>query len=119
MKNTSLKREDTSLISVLQDHFKEELNLARVKLIGLFITALCKVKTINYDRLASGFDVKANKSSSFNIEDAHVTDLERLEKLFSLTMIAFVWCYKIGDCLDKNIKKNNNKKIWQKSNKRV
>jgi hypothetical protein len=40
------------------------------------------------------------KSSGFNIEDTHVTDLKRLEKLFSLTMIAFVWCYKIGDYLD-------------------
>lgn len=34
------------------------------------------------------------KSSGFNIEDTHVTDLKRLEKLFLLTMIAFVWCYK-------------------------
>jgi hypothetical protein len=45
------------------------------------------------------------KSSGFNIEDTHVTDLERLGKLFSLTMIAFVWCYKIGDYLDENIKR--------------
>ena len=65
MKNTSLKSKDTSLISVLQGHFKGELNLARVKLICLFITALCKIKTINYDRLASGFDVKADKNSSY------------------------------------------------------
>jgi transposase len=50
------------------------------------------------------------KSSGFNIEDTHVTDLERLEKLFSLTMIAFVWCYKIGDYLDENIQKIKIKK---------
>ena len=61
MKNTSLESKDTSLLLVLQGHFKGELNLARVKLICLFITALCKIKTINYDRLASGFDVKADK----------------------------------------------------------
>lgn len=36
------------------------------------------------------------KSSEFNIEDTHVSDLKRVEKLFSLIMIAFVWCYKIG-----------------------
>ena len=65
MKNTSLESKDTSLILVLQGHFKGELNLARVKLICLFITALCKIKTINYDRLASGFDVKADKNSSY------------------------------------------------------
>lgn len=40
------------------------------------------------------------KSSGFNIEDTHVTILPRLEKLFCLTMIAFVWCYKIGDYID-------------------
>jgi hypothetical protein len=65
MKNTSLEGKDTELISVLQGHFKGELNLARVKLICLFITALCKIKTINYDRLASGFDTSADKNSSY------------------------------------------------------
>ena len=65
MKNTSLSGKNTELISVLQGHFKGELNLARVRLICLFITALCKIKTINYDRLASGFDTKADKNSSY------------------------------------------------------
>lgn len=65
MKNTSLEDKYTMLISVLQGHFKGELNLARVQLICLFITALCKVKTINYDRLASGFDTEVDKGSSY------------------------------------------------------
>lgn len=63
--NTSTECKNTALISALQSHFKGDLNLARVKLICLFITVLCKVKTINYDRLASGFDVKAVKKSSY------------------------------------------------------
>lgn len=50
------------------------------------------------------------KSSGFNIEDTHITELERLEKLFLLTMVAFVWCYKIGDFLDQHIKKITIKK---------
>lgn len=65
MKNTGLECKDTELISVLQGHFKGEYNLARVKLICLFITALCKIKTINYDRLASGFETIAHKNSSY------------------------------------------------------
>ena len=65
MKNTSLESKDTTLISVLQGHFRGELNLARVKLICLFITALCKIKTINYDKLASGFDTNVDKNSSY------------------------------------------------------
>lgn len=34
--------------------------------------------------------IKGLKSSGFNIEDTHVTDLKRLEKLFSLTIIALL-----------------------------
>ena len=44
------------------------------------------------------------KSSGFNIEDTHVTALDRLEKLMLLTMIAFVWCYRVGDYIDRNLK---------------
>ncbi|MFT4062468.1 MAG: hypothetical protein QM642_08950 [Edaphocola sp.] len=38
------------------------------------------------------------------MEDTHVTHLDRLEKLILLVMVAFVWCYKIGDHIDQNIK---------------
>ncbi len=47
---------------------------------------------------------KAMKSSGFNIEDTYVTALDRFEKLILLTMIAFVWCYKIGDYIDSQIR---------------
>jgi transposase len=43
---------------------------------------------------------RALKSSGFNIEDTHLTDLERINKLFSLALIAFVWAYKAGIFLD-------------------
>jgi hypothetical protein len=39
---------------------------------------------------------KALKSSGFNIEDTHLTEMDRIEKLLSLVLIAFVWSYKIG-----------------------
>ncbi len=48
MKNTSQECKNTVLIFVLKAHFKGELNLARVKLISLFIIALCKIKSINF-----------------------------------------------------------------------
>lgn len=53
---------------------------------------------------------KGMKSSGFNIKDTHVTDLDRLEKLFSLVMIAFVWYYKLGDYIDEYVKKISIKK---------
>lgn len=39
---------------------------------------------------------KAMKSSGFDIEKTHLQDIDRIEKLILLVMIAFVWCYKIG-----------------------
>lgn len=83
MKNTSLGHKDTSLISVLQVHFKGELNLARVKLICLFITALCKTKTINYDRIASAFDTKADKNSSYRRIQRFMKDYDFPMKIVS------------------------------------
>ena len=46
---------------------------------------------------------KALKSSGFNLEDTHVTQLDRLERMILLTIIAFTWCYKIGDYIDQYI----------------
>ncbi len=39
---------------------------------------------------------KAMQSSGFDIEKTHLQDIERIEKLILLVMIAFVWCYRIG-----------------------
>jgi hypothetical protein len=47
---------------------------------------------------------KSLKSSGFNIEKSHLTDIERFEKLLSLVLIAFTWCYIVGDYLHQNIK---------------
>ncbi len=58
---------------------------------------------------------KAFKSSGFNIENTHVTDQKRLEKLFMIVMIALVWCYKVGDFADQNIKAIKIKKHQRKA----
>jgi Transposase DDE domain len=63
--NTSPNAKNSDLISVLKPYFKDNFNLARLKLICLFIEALCKVKTINYDRLATAFASDADKNSSY------------------------------------------------------
>lgn len=90
MKNTSLERKDTALISALQGHFKGEINLARVKPISLFIMALCKVKTINYDRLASGFDTKANKSSSYRRIQRFMAEFDLPMKIISTLIFSLL-----------------------------
>ncbi|WP_051960122.1 IS4 family transposase [Sphingobacterium sp. ML3W] len=58
---------------------------------------------------------KGMKSSGFNIEDTHVTALDRLEKLMMLTMLAFIWCYLIGDYIDREIKPITIKKHGRKA----
>ena len=39
---------------------------------------------------------RAMKSSGFNIENTHLTDLKRIERLFLVMMIAFTWAYLVG-----------------------
>ena len=43
---------------------------------------------------------KALKTSGFNIEDTNLSDVERVSKLLSLILIAFVWVYRVGINLD-------------------
>jgi hypothetical protein len=47
---------------------------------------------------------KGMKSSGFHIEDTHLTEHERIEKLFTIVMIAFVWAYVVGVFINEHIK---------------
>jgi transposase len=53
---------------------------------------------------------RALKSSGFNIEDTHLTDIDRIKKLFSPVMIAFAWAYVVGVFANENLKKIEIKK---------
>ena len=64
MKKTNILHENSDLISILNTHFEGLLNLARVKFISMFIIALCKVQTVNFDKLSQAFDTTAHASSS-------------------------------------------------------
>ena len=39
---------------------------------------------------------KAMKSSGFNMEDTHLTDINRLSKMIGVICIAFIWAYRAG-----------------------
>ena len=39
---------------------------------------------------------KALKTSGFNMEDTHLTDIDRIRKLLALVLVAFVWAYNTG-----------------------
>jgi transposase len=80
--NTSQESKSTTLVSILQQQFSD-VNKARIRFISLFIIALCKVKTVNYDRLASGFDTKVDKLSSYRRIQRFMSDFDLPMKLIS------------------------------------
>ena len=43
---------------------------------------------------------KALKTSGFNIEDTHLSDIDRINKLLALVIFAFTWAYLAGVYLD-------------------
>ena len=68
---TSIKRynmtsrieyKSNELVSIF--HEQSKWNLARVKFFVLFICALCKVKTVGFEKLASAFDSSASSDAS-------------------------------------------------------
>ena len=61
---TNDDRKINELVPILNEHFKSTINLARVKFIAMFVIALCKVQTVTFHKLASGFDSSSNSDSS-------------------------------------------------------
>ena len=47
---------------------------------------------------------RAMKTSEFNIEDTHLADIDRIERLFAIMTIAFTWAYPVGIYKDTNIR---------------
>lgn len=47
---------------------------------------------------------KAFKTGGFNLEDTHLTDYQRINKLLLITAMAFLWAYKVGIYRNDNIK---------------
>ena len=64
MKKTNISNKNSDLISILNTHFDNNLNLARVKFISMFIIALCKRQTVNFNKLSKAFDTSADANSS-------------------------------------------------------
>jgi hypothetical protein len=58
---------------------------------------------------------KALKTSGFNIEKTHLVDIERIEKLLALVLIAFTWSYLVGIHLHEQVKPIKVKKHGRKA----
>lgn len=64
MKKINVESKNTEFISILNTQLNGKLNLARIKLMSMFISALCKVQTVGFEKLANAFDTKAKSGSS-------------------------------------------------------
>jgi hypothetical protein len=62
--NTSIESKNSVLVSTLVEIFGQNMNLARIKFFGLFISALCKVQTVCFEKLAVSFETQASSDSS-------------------------------------------------------
>lgn len=54
------------------------------------------------------------KTQGFNLEDTHITEPDRLDKLFSVMSVAFVWAYKFGEFINRNkliVRKNHGRRL--------
>ena len=58
---------------------------------------------------------RAMKSSGFNLEETHLTDLQRISKLLAVLAIAFVWAYLAGIDKHENFKQIKVKKHGRKA----
>lgn len=64
MKTTNASVKNSELTAILNTHFKGKINKARLKLIAHLICALCKVRTVCFEKLAGAFDHTAAPASS-------------------------------------------------------
>jgi hypothetical protein len=84
-KNSSTSGKDTQLLTLFKAHFSGHLNLARIRLICLFISALCKVKSVNFVKLSAGFDTSVDASSSYR----------RIQRFMALADLSMIWVAKL------------------------
>ncbi len=64
MKKTNVGGKGTSLYEILQVKLGGTISLSRIKLMNLFIVALCKDQTVNFERLALAFETCTKASSN-------------------------------------------------------
>jgi hypothetical protein len=62
--NIKAKNKSTILSDNLAEFFGSKMNQARIKFFGLTISALCKIQTVSFEKLACSFDSEAKIESS-------------------------------------------------------
>ena len=63
MKKTNVTSKITDLFPILDIYFKGKINPSRLKVMSMFVIALCKVQTVGFEKLSKAFDSEALPSS--------------------------------------------------------
>lgn len=110
--NSRARYKNNEISHKLYTHFGKSMNMARIKFYGKpelqILVSLCnpeKALETYKERWQTETAFRALKSSGFNIEQTHLSDIERIGKLLSIVIVAFTWCYCIGIYRNEHIKK--------------
>lgn len=68
--------EDTQILTVFQSHFTDFFNLAKNRLVCLFIRFLCKVRRVNFSKRSSEIDNNVAASSNYRRIQRFIAELE-------------------------------------------
>ncbi len=63
MEKINVESKSSEFVSIMNEQFKRKINFVRLKLISMFVIALCKVQTVGFEKLANAFDTKAKADS--------------------------------------------------------
>ena len=77
--NSKNRGKVSKLFAIMQGHFGQSMNLARIRLMALLLEALVKAQTVSLVRLANAMDTAADKESN----------IRRLQRFLVLKGTAF------------------------------
>ena len=58
------RRKDSDLFDMLYGHFGKTINKARIRFMAMMVTAMCKMQTVSFGRLALAFGGAAEAPST-------------------------------------------------------
>src|SRR5690606_12310944 len=82
-KNSSPITKDTDLFPPIRVHLGKDLHLARIRLICLFITALCKATSVNFVKVSAAFESPSLASTCMRRIQRLMAEVELPMKLIS------------------------------------
>ncbi|WP_455639078.1 hypothetical protein [Parabacteroides sp.] len=78
------------LTHILVPYLGKSMNLARIRFLSLMILALCKVQSVNFEKLATAFDSKAKRDSSLRRIQRFISSYELSSDMLAKLIFALL-----------------------------